>query len=186
MTSNAQRLCGGRSRGAIAVLSMALGACGGLRPMHATAPAAAAPSPVATPAPAAGAPAPAGPLAARERPSLYHRLGGYDAIAAFTDDFLGRATNDPVIGHFELERIGQRAVDERSRPAAAVSVEAGFGGVAISEELEPEEEIEEEEETVEEDSEDAVASSDEEQSEGQREGNGDGRRRRRRRWRGGR
>lgn len=119
MTSNAQRLCGGRSRGAIAVLSMALGACGGLRPMHATAPAAAAPSPVATPAPAAGAPATAGPLAAREGPSLYHRLGGYDAIAAFTDDFLGRATNDPVIVPFfkgltiaELQRIRQHLVDQ--------------------------------------------------------------------------
>jgi hemoglobin len=30
--------------------------------------------------------------------SLYHRLGGYDAIAAFVDDLLPRLTNDPQIG----------------------------------------------------------------------------------------
>jgi hemoglobin len=30
--------------------------------------------------------------------SLYTRLGGYDAIAAATDDLLGRLTSDPQIG----------------------------------------------------------------------------------------
>jgi len=30
--------------------------------------------------------------------SLYVRLGGYDAIAAATDDLLGRLTSDPQIG----------------------------------------------------------------------------------------
>ena len=30
-------------------------------------------------------------------PSLYVRLGGYDAIAAATDDLLGRLLNDPVL-----------------------------------------------------------------------------------------
>lgn len=30
--------------------------------------------------------------------SLYTRLGGYDAIAAVTDDLLGRLTSDPQIG----------------------------------------------------------------------------------------
>lgn len=30
--------------------------------------------------------------------SLYSRLGGYDALAAFVDDFLPRVTSDPVIG----------------------------------------------------------------------------------------
>jgi hemoglobin len=29
--------------------------------------------------------------------SLYHRLGGYDAIAAATDDLLDRATHDPML-----------------------------------------------------------------------------------------
>ena len=32
--------------------------------------------------------------------SLYKRLGGYDAIAAVTDDFLGRLANDPKEGRF--------------------------------------------------------------------------------------
>src|SRR4029453_1130611 len=32
--------------------------------------------------------------------SLYTRLGGYDAIAAATDDLLGRLTSDPQIGLF--------------------------------------------------------------------------------------
>ena len=30
--------------------------------------------------------------------TLYHRLGGYDALAAFVDDFLPRVTSDPQIG----------------------------------------------------------------------------------------
>ncbi len=32
--------------------------------------------------------------------SLYERLGGYDAIAAITDEFLARVHTDPKIGHF--------------------------------------------------------------------------------------
>jgi len=32
--------------------------------------------------------------------SLYKRLGGYDAIAAVTDDFLGRLATDPKEGRF--------------------------------------------------------------------------------------
>jgi hemoglobin len=33
-------------------------------------------------------------------PSLYRRLGGYDAIAAVTDDFVGRLGNDPQLHRF--------------------------------------------------------------------------------------
>jgi hemoglobin len=33
-------------------------------------------------------------------PPLYQRLGGYDAIAAVTDDFLGRLARDPSLGRF--------------------------------------------------------------------------------------
>jgi hemoglobin len=33
-------------------------------------------------------------------PSLYKRLGGYDAIAAVVDDFLGRMASDPKLGRF--------------------------------------------------------------------------------------
>jgi ribonuclease E len=96
-------------------------------------------------------------------------------------------TNEPVIGHFEIERVGQRSVEDRPRPPVIVSVEAGFGGEPISEEVEAEEEIEEQDKNAEEESEEALASSDEERGESQeREGNDDGRRRRRRRRRGGR
>lgn len=35
-----------------------------------------------------------------EKPSLYQRLGGYDAIAAVTDDFIGRLLADPAMARF--------------------------------------------------------------------------------------
>jgi hemoglobin len=112
-------------------LALALSGCAALFPArHVTGAAGASPrSPLSTPAssPAgatassvASAPAPAAPaLRGKPLPSLYRRLGGYDAIAAFTDDFLGRATNDPVIIPFfrglstaELQRIRQLVVDQ--------------------------------------------------------------------------
>ena len=34
--------------------------------------------------------------------TLYQRLGGYDAIAAVTEDFLGRLANDPQLKRFSL------------------------------------------------------------------------------------
>ena len=50
--------------------------------------------------------------------SLYSRLGGYDAIAAVTDDFLERLENDDKLGRFfqgvsddSLVRIRQHIVD---------------------------------------------------------------------------
>lgn len=43
-------------------------------------------------------PAPAAQAAAQD--SLYKRLGGYDALAAVTDDFLGRLAADPKEGRF--------------------------------------------------------------------------------------
>lgn len=33
-------------------------------------------------------------------PSLYKRLGGYDAIAAVVDDFIPRLVTDPLLGRF--------------------------------------------------------------------------------------
>jgi hemoglobin len=51
-------------------------------------------------------------------PSLYHRLGGYDAIAAVTDDFIGRLATDPKLQRFFVgasdnskARIRQLVVD---------------------------------------------------------------------------
>jgi hemoglobin len=66
-------------------------------------------------APVYAAPPQAG---AMQPASLYKRLGGYDAIAAVTDDFLGRLSTDPLIGRFfkgtsadSQKRIRQHVVD---------------------------------------------------------------------------
>jgi hemoglobin len=41
------------------------------------------------------------PQALAQQPSsLYHRLGGYDALAAVTDDFVGRLGADPQLHRF--------------------------------------------------------------------------------------
>lgn len=84
-------------------------ACGGSR----TTGAAPAPAPAAS-AGNAAAPAPSAPGT-----SLYRRLGGYDAIAAVTDEFIGRMIADPQLGSFfkelsapEKQRIRQMVVDQ--------------------------------------------------------------------------
>lgn len=38
--------------------------------------------------------------ASAQSPTLYKRLGGYDAIAAVVDDFIGRLATDPAVGRF--------------------------------------------------------------------------------------
>ena len=50
--------------------------------------------------------------------TLYKRLGGYDAIAAVTDDFIGRLVMDPALSRFfsghgtdSKQRIRQHVVD---------------------------------------------------------------------------
>ncbi len=55
---------------------------------------------------------------AQQADSLYKRLGGYDAIAAVTDDFLGRLIGDPSMSKFftghsadSKQRIRQHVVD---------------------------------------------------------------------------
>ncbi len=57
--------------------------------------------------------------AASEGPSLYKRLGGYDAIAAVTDDFVGRLLTDARFTKFftgasndSKARIRQHIVDQ--------------------------------------------------------------------------
>jgi hypothetical protein len=37
---------------------------------------------------------------AQQQASLHHRLGGYDALAAVIDDFVGRLATDPQRKHF--------------------------------------------------------------------------------------
>ena len=55
---------------------------------------------------------------AQAKDSLYKRLGGYDAIAAVTDDFIGRLLKDPTFARFfagfaddSKKLIRQRLVD---------------------------------------------------------------------------
>lgn len=61
---------------------------------------------------------PATAVVAQEK-SLYQRLGGYDAIAAVVDDFIGRLIADPqatrfFVGHStdSKQRIRQLVVDQ--------------------------------------------------------------------------
>ena len=57
-------------------------------------------------------------VAVAQQASLYKRLGGYDAIAAVTDDFIGRLATDPQEGRFfkglstdSQKRVRQHVVD---------------------------------------------------------------------------
>ena len=62
----------------------------------------------------------AAPVTAQQpAPTLYKRLGGYDAMAAVTDDFLRRLTSDPGFARFfsghstdSLKKIRQLIVDQ--------------------------------------------------------------------------
>jgi len=54
-----------------------------------------------------------------QTPTLYKRLGGYDALAAVTDDFLGRLAGDSIESRFfagvskdSQQRIRQLVVDQ--------------------------------------------------------------------------
>jgi hemoglobin len=59
------------------------------------------------------------PAMAQTKDSLYKRLGGYDAIAAVTDDFITRLATDKQLGRFFVgasenskKRIRQLVVDQ--------------------------------------------------------------------------
>lgn len=59
------------------------------------------------------------PMAQQAAPSLYKRVGGYDALAAVTDDFLGKLAGDPQFAKFfaghgtdSIKRIRQLIVDQ--------------------------------------------------------------------------
>jgi hemoglobin len=90
--------------------------------------------------------APLGAMAQTEKPSLYKRLGGYDAIAAVTDDFIGRLAADPELGQFfkghstaALQRIRQLVVDQLCNatggPCVYIgqSMKAAHAGLGITE-----------------------------------------------------
>ena len=57
--------------------------------------------------------------AAEGQATLYKRLGGYDAVAAVVDDFIGRMATDPQLSRFfvghstqSLQRIRQLVVEQ--------------------------------------------------------------------------
>ena len=61
----------------------------------------------------------AAPAQDHANPSLYQRLGGYDAVAAVVDDFIGRLLGDPDFARFfsgfatdSKQRIRQHLVDQ--------------------------------------------------------------------------
>ena len=61
----------------------------------------------------------AAPGVAQQPPTLYKLLGAYDAIAAVTDDFLGRLSTDPAFARFfsghsadSLKKLRQHVVDQ--------------------------------------------------------------------------
>lgn len=68
---------------------------------------------------AAAIPTPALAQAQPAGKTLYARLGGFDAVAAVVDDFIGRLAKDPQIGQFfkgfsqdSLKKIRQRVVEQ--------------------------------------------------------------------------
>ena len=80
----------------------------------------------------------AAPLAAHhaegQQATLYKRLGGYDAIAAVVDDFIGRMAGDPQLSRFfvghsteSLQRIRQLVVDQLCAAAGGPCVYTGRG-----------------------------------------------------------
>jgi hemoglobin len=85
--------------------------------------------------------------AAQDKPqqSLYQRLGGYDAIAAVTDDFIGRLTTEPQFTRFfagfstdSKKRIRQLIVDQLCEATGGPCIYTGrsmkvvHGGLGIT------------------------------------------------------
>lgn len=76
-------------------------------------------------------------------PTLYARLGGYEAIAAVVDDLLGRELRDTVIAPFfkgletsELQRIRQHLVDQLCAAARGPCFYPGRGMREVHAEME--------------------------------------------------
>ena len=83
--------------------------------------------------PAAFAGEPPAP-APQQSATLYQRLGGYDALAAVTDDFLGQLATDPQLGRFFIGlstdskvKVRQHVVDFLCAATGGPSPAAGRG-----------------------------------------------------------
>ena len=79
-------------------------------------------------------------------PSLYRRVGGYDALAAVTDDFLGRLAGDKQMSRFfagvsadSLRKLRQHVVDQLCEATGGPcnyfgrSMKTVHGGLGITE-----------------------------------------------------
>ncbi len=86
------------------------------------------------------------PFASQEAASLYKRLGGYDALAAVTDDFIGRLVSDKSLARFfggastdSKKKIRQHVVDQLCQATGGPciyigrSMKASHEGLAITE-----------------------------------------------------
>lgn len=86
-------------------------------------------------------------LAHQEAPSLYKRLGGYDALAAVTDDFIGRLVADKSLSRFfggastdSKKKIRQHVLDQLCQATGGPciyigrSMKTSHEGLAITEE----------------------------------------------------
>jgi hemoglobin len=62
-------------------------------------------------------------------PSLYKRLGGYDAIAAVVDDFIGRLVADPELGQFFKTHSADS--NQRTRQLVVDQLCAATGGPCV-------------------------------------------------------
>jgi hemoglobin len=88
----------------------------------------------------------AAPAGAQQTATLYKRVGGYDALAAVTDDFLARLVADPQFAKFfvghgadSIKRIRQLIVDQLCAATGGPCVYIGrdmkttHAGLAITE-----------------------------------------------------
>ena len=74
----------------------------------------------------------AGPGSTQTQKSLYERLGGYNAIAAVVDDFIGRLVSDKQLAPFfqghstdSLKKIRQHVVDQICEGAGGPCIYTG-------------------------------------------------------------
>jgi hemoglobin len=86
------------------------------------------------------------PAFGQQAPTLYKRLGGYDAVAAVTDDFLARLAANPQFAKFfvghgtdSIKRIRQNIVDQLCAATGGPCIYLGrdmkttHGGLGITE-----------------------------------------------------
>ena len=63
------------------------------------------------------------------KPTLYKRLGGYDALAAVTDDLIGRLAADPQLGRFFVGHSNDSL--KRSASSSSTSSVHATGGPCV-------------------------------------------------------